>query len=169
MRVLLVASEAAPFAKTGGLADVAGALPGALSRLGCDVTLVIPAYREVFAKGLPIESTGLSFEVPIGTRRREARILSSRLPGSQATVLLVGNDECFDRPTLYGGAEDYADNAERFIFFSRAALELAGRQDRPFDILHCHDWQTGLVPAYQKLLYRSWPMLAEARSVMTSH
>ena len=169
MRVLLVASEAAPFAKTGGLADVAGALPGALSRLGCDVTLVIPAYREVFAKGLPIEPTGLSFEVPIGTRRREARILRSRLPGSQATVLLVGNDECFDRPTLYGGAEDYADNAERFIFFSRAALELAGRQDRPFDILHCHDWQTGLVPAYQKLLYRSWPMLADARSVMTIH
>jgi len=169
MRVLLVASEAAPFAKTGGLADVAGSLPGALSRLGCDVTLVIPAYREVFAKGIPIEPTGLSFEVPIGTRRREARILRSRLPGSQATVLLVGNDECFDRPTLYGGAKDYADNAERFIFFSRAALELAGRQDRPFDILHCHDWQTGLVPAYQKLLYRSWPMLAEARSVMTIH
>ena len=72
MRVLEVASEAAPFAKTGGLADVAGALPQALGRLGVDVTLVIPAYREVFAKGLPIEPTGLEFD---------ARIGSAALPG----------------------------------------------------------------------------------------
>lgn len=92
MRVLLVASEAAPYAKTGGLADVAGALPGALARLGCDVTLVIPAYREVFSKGIPIESTDMTFDVPIGARRLTARVLRSRLPGSQATVLLVGND-----------------------------------------------------------------------------
>jgi len=169
MRVLLVASEAAPFAKTGGLADVAGALPGALARIGCDVTLVIPAYREVFSKGIPIEATDMVFDVPIGARRLAARVLRSRLPGSQATVLLVGNDACFDRPTLYGGAEDYADNAERFIFFSRAALEIGGRQERPFDIIHCHDWQTGLVPAYQKLLYQSWPMLNQARTVMTIH
>ncbi|MBU6221540.1 MAG: glycogen synthase GlgA [Planctomycetes bacterium] len=169
MRVLMVASEAVPFAKTGGLADVAGALPGALARLGCDVTLVIPAYREVFAKGLSIEPTGLSFEVPIGTRRPTARILRGELPGSGVPVVFVANDECFDRPTLYGGAEDYPDNAERFIFFARAALEFAGRQDRPFDILHCHDWQAGLVPAYQKLVYRAWPMLSGARSVITIH
>ena len=169
MRVLLVASEATPFAKTGGLADVAGALPGALARLGCDVTLVIPAYREVFSKGLAIESTEMTFDVPIGTRRLTARVLRGRLPRSQATVFLVANDDCFDRPTLYGGAEDYPDNAERFIFFSRAALEIGGRQERPFDIIHCHDWQTGLVPAYQKLLYQSWPMLSQARTVMTIH
>lgn len=169
MRVLMVASEAAPFAKTGGLADVAGALPRALARLGCDVTLVIPAYREVFTKGLRIEPTGLSFEVPIGTRRPAARILRGELPGSTVPVILVANDECFDRPTLYGGPEDYPDNAERFIFFARAALEYAGRQDRPFDILHCHDWQAGLVPAYQKLLYGAWPMLSAARSVITIH
>ena len=169
MRVLMVASEAVPFAKTGGLADVAGALPGALSRLGCDVTLVMPAYREVFSKGLPIEDTGLAFEVPLGARRHTARILRGRLPGSEAAVFFIANDACFDRPTLYGGAEDYADNAERFIFFSRAALEFAGRQDHPFDILHCHDWQAGLVPAYQKLVYAAWPMLSQARSVMTIH
>jgi starch synthase len=169
MRVLLVASEASPFAKTGGLADVAGALPAALGRLGCDVTLVMPAYREVFSKGLAIDDTDLSFDIPIGTRRMTARVLRGRLPASQGTVLFIANDECFDRPTLYGGAEDYPDNAERFIFFSRAALELGGRMDRPFDIIHCHDWQTGLVPAYQKLLYRSWPMLDQARTVMTIH
>jgi starch synthase len=169
MRVLEVASEAVPFAKTGGLADVAGALPAALARLGLDVTLVIPAYREALSKGLPIEPTGIEFEVPIGTRRPLAKILQCRLPESAATVLLVANDEFFDRDTLYGGAEDYPDNAQRFIFFSRAAIELACRQAAPFDLIHCHDWQTGLVPAYQKLLYGSWPAVAQARTLMTIH
>jgi starch synthase len=169
MRVLQVASEATPFAKTGGLADVMGALPRALAHLGCDVTLVLPAYREVFATGLPIEQTGIAFDVPVGTRQLPARILRCRLPESPVEVLLVANDECFDRPSLYGGAEDYTDNAERFIFFSRAALETAVRQERPFDILHCHDWQAGLVPAYQKLLYRDAAAVRHARSVMTIH
>ncbi len=177
MRVLFVASEASPFAKTGGLADVAGALPGALARLGCDVTVVIPAYREAVANagahGLPIEPTGMTFGVPLGQLTVEASILRSRLPAKEGSpsveVLLVANDECFDRPTLYGGPVDYPDNATRFTFFSRAVLELACRQERPFDVIHCHDWQTGLVPAYQKLLYQSWPMVSRARTVMTIH
>ena len=132
MRVLFVASEAAPFAKTGGLADVAGALPSALARLGCDVTLVIPAYRDAIANAaahsLPIEPTGMTFGVPIGTLTIEASILRSRLPGKAGApspeVLLVANDDCFDRPTLYGGPVDYPDNAARFTFFSRAVMEL---------------------------------------------
>ena len=169
MRVLQVASEATPFAKTGGLADVAGALPEALAHQGCDVTLVIPAYREVFAKGLPLEPTGIAFDVPLGTRQLPARIFRCFRPESRVEVLLVANDECFDRPSLYGGAEDYTDNAERFIFFSRAAMELAARQERPYDIIHCHDWQTGLVPAYQKLLYPSSAAVQHARTVMTIH
>ena len=89
MRVLLVASEATPFAKTGGLADVAGSLPAALERLGCDVTLVMPAYREVFSKGHSPESTGVAFEVPIGARRLPARILEGRLPGTQVPVFFA--------------------------------------------------------------------------------
>jgi starch synthase len=177
MRVLFVASEAAPFAKTGGLADVAGALPAALARLGCDVTLVLPAYSDALgnaaAHGLPVEPTGMRFDVPIGTLHHEAHVLRSRLPagggGPEPTVLLVANDHCFDRSTLYGGPVDYPDNAERFTFFSRAVMELACRQERPFDVIHCHDWQTGLVPAYQKLLYQSWPMVNRARTVMTIH
>ena len=169
MRVLEVASEATPFAKTGGLADVAGALPEALARLGCETTLVIPAHREVFSRGLPIEATDLAFEVPIGTKRPLARILRCRLPGSGVETFLVANDDYYDRPTLYGDGDGYPDNAERFIFFSRAALELAGRQGQPFDLIHCHDWQTGLVPAYQKLLYAAWPTLGRARTVMTIH
>jgi starch synthase len=169
MRVLQVASEATPFAKTGGLADVVGALPEALAHQGCDVTLVIPAYREVFAKGLPIEPTGIAFDVPIGMRQMHARIFRCVRPESRVEVLLVANDECFDRPTLYGGSDDYSDNSERFIFFSRAVMELAARQGQPVDIIHCHDWQTGLVPAYHKLLYRSSTVLQHARTVMTIH
>ena len=169
MRVLQVASEATPFAKTGGLADVMGGLPRALAHLGCDVTLVLPAYREVFAKGLPLEETGLAFDVPVGTRLLPARILRCRLPESPVEVLLVANDDCFDRPELYGGADDYGDNAERFIFFSRAVLEAAIRQERPFDIVHCHDWQTGLVPAYRSLLYHQAAAVQRARTVMTIH
>ena len=169
MRVLEIASEAVPFAKTGGLADVAGALPGALADLGCEVALVMPGHRDAYAQGLPIESTGIEFEVPVGTRRPVARILRCRVPGSGCDAYLVANDEFFDRPTLYGGSSDYPDNAERFIFFSRAALELACRLGGPWDILHCHDWQTGLVPAYRALEYASHPAVASARTVMTIH
>lgn len=169
MRVLEIASEAVPFAKTGGLADVAGALPEALAGAGCEVSLVIPAYAEALSKGLPIEPTGIEFDVPIGTGSRRARILRCRRDGHLADVYLVANDELFDRPSLYGGASDYLDNAERFIFFSRAALELACRLGGPWDILHCHDWQTGLVPAYRRLLYGSHPAVAHARTVMTIH
>ena len=169
MRVLEVASEAVPFAKTGGLADVAGALPEALARLGCETTLVIPAHREAVAKGLVVEPADIAFDVPIGTRSLPARILRCRLPDVRTEIYLVANDHCFDRPSLYGGARDYPDNAERFIFFSRAALELACRLGRPFDVIHCHDWQTGLVPAYQKLLYATHDAVARARTVMTVH
>ena len=169
MRVLQVASEATPFAKTGGLADVAGALPEALVHQGMEVTLVLPAYREVFSRGLAIEPAGIDFEVPLGTRRLPARILRCSRPESRVETLFVANDDLFDRPTLYGGPEDYPDNAERFIFFSRAVMEWAARQERPFDIIHAHDWQTGLVPAYRRLLYHEAAAIRPSRTVMTIH
>ena len=145
MRVLQISSEATPFAKTGGLADVAGALPNALEHEGCNCTLVLPAYREVLGKNLPIKKTDIKFSIPVGKRNLEATVYSCSLPDQKHDVFLIGNKHCFDRETLYGGAEGYADNAERFIFFSRAALELAARQPHAFDVLHCHDWQNSLV------------------------
>lgn len=169
MRVLQIASEATPFAKTGGLADVAGALPPALQRLGCDCTLIMPAYRQVFESGIELEPTGFAFDVPVGQRHLPVEIFRSTLPGSAVPVFFVGNEACFGRPTLYGGAHDYHDNAERFILFARAAMELAGRLEQPFDILHGHDWQAGLIPAYLKLVYRNAPMLARAAVIQTIH
>ncbi|MFM7519008.1 MAG: glycogen synthase GlgA [Planctomycetota bacterium] len=163
MRVLEIASEAIPFAKTGGLADVAGSLPAALARLGCDVTLVIPAHREALAKGITIEPAGIGFDVPIGERREPARILRARVPGG-FDALLVDHPGFFDRPTLYG---DYLDDAARWMFFARAAAELSARLEAPFDIVHCHDWQAGLVPALLKFLPPVVP--AATRTVMTIH
>ena len=172
MRVLFVASEATPFAKTGGLADVAGALPGALARLGCEVTVVMPAYQEVFARQ-NLTDTGIAFEVPLGALAIPARIFTGSLPAAagspQPRRLFVGNDSFFGRPSLYGGVHAFGDNAERFIFFSRATMELAARLGEPFDIIHCHDWQAGLIPAYQKLMPTHWSGLAAARTVFTIH
>lgn len=169
MRILEIASEAVPFAKTGGLADVAGALPEALAGLGHEVAVVLPGYAAALSQGLPIEPTGIEFDVPIGTRTRPARILRCHREGMRADVYLIANGDLFDRPSLYGGAHDYPDNAERFIFFSRAAMELACRLGGGWDILHCHDWQAGLVPAYRKLLYADRNELGVARTVMTIH
>jgi starch synthase len=163
MRVLEIASEAIPFAKTGGLADVAGSLPAALARLGCDVTLVIPAHREALGKGITIEPAGIEFDVPIGERREPARILRARVPGG-FDALLVDHPGFFDRPALYG---DYPDDAARWMFFARAAAEISARLEAPFDIVHCHDWQAGLVPALLKLLPPVVP--AATRTVMTIH
>ena len=174
MRVLHVASEVSPFAKTGGLADVVGSLPAALARLGCATSVVLPTYREVIAgRRASVEPTGWEFEVQVGSRRERATIWQSRIESGHGapdvSVWLVGNDRYFDRPTLYGGAEDYGDNAERFIFFCRAVLELASRFEHPYDVIHSHDWQAGLVPAYQKVLASTWPRLARARTVHTIH
>ena len=123
MRVLFVASEATPFAKTGGLADVAGALPGALARLGCEVTVVMPAYEEVFARQ-NLADTGIAFEVPLGALAIPARISAGSLPAAagspQPRWLFVGNDGFFGRPSLYGGAHAYGDNAERVIALAEA-------------------------------------------------
>ena len=169
MRILMVASEATPLAKTGGLADVVGSLPAALARLGCDVTLVIPGYREALTSDASIEPTGIEFDVPLGQRLVRARVLRYRQSKSHVRIMLIEQSDYFDRPTLYGGQDDYQDNAERFIFFCRAVLEFAVREDQPYDIVHCHDWQTGLIPAYLKTLHSPSTVFSNARSVLTIH
>ncbi len=101
MKVLVVASEVVPFAKTGGLADVAGALPVELERLGHEPIVIMPAYQQAKAGKLPIEDTGITFTVPIGTKNVAGRILKSTLPDSNVPVYLIDHDEYFSRPELY--------------------------------------------------------------------
>jgi starch synthase len=166
MHVLMVASEVAPLAKTGGLADVAGSLPQALRRLGCEVSVVMPAHRAALG-AVAVEPAGIAFDVPVGQRSSRVEMLRSLLPGG-VPVFLVSH-ECFDRPGLYGEDDDYPDNAERFILFCRSAVELAARLETRVDLFHCHDWQAGLVPAYLRTLYANWPAVEGARSLQTIH
>lgn len=174
MRVLFAASEVVPFAKTGGLADVAGALPRALARLGTDVRVVMPKYRPVDAVRYELRDTGLVLEVPISDRTERAAVLEGRLDGGDGgpavPVYFLAAPRYYDRDGLYGLAgKDYDDNAERFVFFSRAVVELARLGPFAPDLFHCHDWQTGLVPAYLKHACAGDPRVGGAATVFTIH
>jgi len=167
MKVLFASPEALPFAKTGGLADVCGALPKALAHLGVEVALVLPKYRQVDLKRFLFRKTPLAPKIPIGQRTEPAEVFAVDLaPNFQ--VFLIRKDAYFDRDHLYGSPSgDYEDNAERFTFFSRAVLEVA-RQWAP-DVIHAHDWQTALIPVYLKTALRDDPDLTRVASVFTIH
>jgi starch synthase len=168
MQVVLAASEAVPFCKTGGLADVTGALARELARLGLRVTLFVPYYRAVRQADIPTEPLPGRVRVKLGGGELEARLL--RASTGSADALLVDCPELYDRDQLYMQAgADYEDNARRFAFFCRAVLEgsrLAGLKP---DVFHCHDWQTGVLPVYLSTLYRSDPDLGGAATVFTIH
>lgn len=169
MKILFATPEAVPFAKTGGLADVSGALPRALAKLGHEVTLVLPKYRQIDAKRFPIASTGVTVRVPISRKTESAEVYAADL-APNLRALFLRNDAYYDRDQLYGmPAGDFEDNAERFIFFSRAVLEAALDFDLAPEIIHCNDWQTGLVPVYLKTFYAQAPGLAQAASIFTIH
>ena len=122
LRILFVTSEAVPFAKTGGLADVAGALPKFLQALGCEIKLVMPYYRMVRKSGVPVEPLDKPLEVTLGDETLRADLYRGQLT-RDVPVYFIGCEEFFDREYLYGTPKgDYFDNAERFIFFSKASL-----------------------------------------------
>ncbi|HDL85561.1 MAG TPA: glycogen synthase, partial [Candidatus Acetothermia bacterium] len=164
MRAVLVSAEVSPFAKAGGLADVASALPRALSELGVDVRVIMPKYRSVEEK-TPLEELA-RFSVPVGKKDVECIAYRGRLPGSDVPVFFLGNDHYFDRAQIYGeGGGDYPDALERFVFLSRGALKLREELDWHVDIVHANDWHTALIPAY----LRAGIGPSSARSVLTIH
>ncbi len=172
MKILMVTSEAVPFAKTGGLADVCGALPAELEQLGHELALITPAYRQAKSAGLPLEPTGVRFDIPIGSKIVGGTFLKGTLPGSNVPVFLVENDDYFNRGGLYQdptSGEDYRDNCERFVFFCRAVMEAIRLLDLRVDVLHANDWQSGLVPAYLKLEYSAVPGYEQIGSLFTIH
>lgn len=170
MKVLLASSEVVPFAKTGGLADVSGALPVELQKQGAEVAVFMPAYRAIYGCGQPVEETGIHFQIPIGSKMVAGSLLKSRLPDSNVTVYLARQDEYFDRDSLYQiNGEDYKDNCERFAFFCRFLVDALGQLDWYPDLIHCNDWQTGLIPAYLKTLYAGDPKLEHIATLMTIH
>lgn len=159
-----------PLAKSGGLGDVCGALPGQLQRIGCPTTCFLPAYRTALQSGLPIQPTSIAFTIPIGNKVMACRLLETRLPRGDVLVYLIDQPHYFDRPGLYLDQHgEYRDNCERFCFFCRAVVEAIQRLELPVDIVHCHDWQTGLIPALISAHYNGLSWMRSARTVMTIH
>ena len=171
LRILLMASEAIPYAKTGGLADVAGALPRALAALGHDVRVLIPKYRGVEARAGALTLAVSGIHVPLGDRVVEGGLFETKTSDG-VTVYFLAHDHYYDRETLYGtAAGDYWDNCERFIFFCRGGLEAiaALRKSWRPQVIHANDWQTGLVPVYLRTLYREHPTLGSVGTLFTIH
>ena len=163
LHVVMVTPEAHPFAKTGGLAEVTGALPLALGRLGHRVTVIIPRYRGIDAEAFQHATFSLG-------GRSIAVDFARRAVAERVNAVLVDVPDLFDREGLYGTtAGDYADNAWRFAVFSRAALEFLRLSGEQPSIIHAHDWQAGLVPAYQKMHFSNDPTVGGVPSIFTIH
>jgi starch synthase len=172
MRIVIVSPEAVPFAKTGGLADVAGTLPGELADLGHEVRLVMPLYRMVKDRGFSPAPIARTVEVPLGELRvgGSIHVMDDPKWDGRLKTIFIGNEEFFDREGLYGiKGEDFPDNASRFIFFSRAVLEALKVLDFIPDIIHVNDWQSGLVPLYLNSVYNLDPHYRRTSSVLTVH
>ena len=168
LHVVMVCPEIVPFAKTGGLADMAAALALALEQLGHHISLIMPAYRSVLHAGIPIQQRGIRVTASVGGSLREAEVLSARI-GRTTKIYFIRADRYFDRDGLYAAAGgDYSDNAERFAFFNRAALELLGKIGPP-NVLHAHDWQAALSIAFLKAQPERYSGLASIGTVLTVH
>ncbi len=166
MRVVMLTPEVYPYAKTGGLADVLAALPRALVARGVEVTVCAPGYRAAL-RAAGGGAASLRLRAPVGSRMEPAEIV--RVPGAAVPTVFVRADQYFDRAGLYGEAgQDYPDNAERFAFFCRAALEWLRAEGAP-DILHVHEWQSALAPAFLRATAALYPELADVRTVTTIH
>jgi starch synthase len=169
LKVLHVASEVVGFAKTGGLADVAGSLPRALAHNGHECAILLPLYRCVTQGKVPLHLTDHMLSIPIGPRFLAGRLWRATLPDSEVPVFLIEQPELFERDDpahgrgLYqytlptGQKRDYPDNCDRFIVLCRAALEAIRLLDFWPDVIHNHDWQAGLVPVYLQEVYRKHP------------
>lgn len=167
MKIAMIASEVTPFAKTGGLADVLGTLSLALERLGHEICVIAPAYRQTLRGEFPLRERPELLAVDFSGRRIEATVVESSL-GKHVAVYLIRHDEYFDREFLYGEPTgDYPDNSERFSFFSRAALEFLRRE--PADVVHCHDWQTALAVVFLKTNPARYSEVAHAKTIFTIH
>jgi len=172
LRILEAASEVAPFARTGGLGDVLGSLPKALAKLGHDVKVVMPRYGAIDIDTSRLTASTLEFQVEVSGTPRVCRAEHLRDQRTKTDYYFLGNEQYFGRREFYldpATGKDFADNDERFVFFSRAVIELVKRLGWNPHIVHAHDWQAALIPAYLRTLYAGHPAFADTKSVLTIH
>ncbi len=171
MNILITASEAVPFAKEGGLADVVGALPKFLRARGHDVRVVMPRYYKVDRQRFQLREIPGALSVPMGViGQQHCGVLEGTLPGSDVPVYFLEHEHYFGRDSLYEkDNQGFLDNDNRFIFLSRASLELCKMIRFTPDLVHAHDWHTAAVPLLLNTLYRQDPQLAQAASLLTIH
>ncbi|CAH1190923.1 MULTISPECIES: glycogen synthase GlgA [unclassified Paenibacillus] len=163
MKLLFAAAEAHPFVKTGGLADVIGALPLALKKAGVDVRVILPKYKSIPDEFKQAMETVAVTEVPVGWRRQYCGV--EMLVHEGIPIYFVDNEYYFARDGVYG----YMDDGERFSFFNRAVLEVLPKIDFKPDVLHTHDWHAGMIPLLLQAHYAHHPFYTEIRTVFTIH
>ncbi len=164
MKILFTASECVPFVKTGGLADVVGALAPVLARQGHDVRVMLPLYGAIPEKWVSKMTHVVDFEVELGWRRQYCGI--EKLEQDGVTWYFMDNKFYFGRPYIYGlGGDEY----ERFGFFCRGALNALPLLGFQPDVIHAHDWQSGMVPALLKIQYAHLPFYARMKTIFTIH
>ena len=146
MKILIATPEAVPYAKTGGLADVTGALIKEYRKMQEEAFIIMPLYKKIKGGDVSLKNTGIKIKIPVGQGYMRGEVFSD-----QSSAYFIKCDKLFGRPELYGTSEgDYSDNASRFVFFSRGVIETCKALNFKPDIIHCNDWQTGLIPLYLK-------------------
>jgi len=172
VNVVYISPEVAPFAKTGGLADIAGAIPKSLHKLGVDIIVFMPLYGTVMERNISLSKTDIQFHVKIGNEIKTGCVYKCLLPNSKVPIFFIGNDQYFMRKGLYnypGTTNDYEDNSQRFIFFAKGVLEVINTLHCCPDIIHCNDWQTGLVPVYVRTMSSGSECFKRTKLIMTIH
>lgn len=164
LKILYLAAEVVPFAKTGGLADVAGSLPKAIKALGHDIRVAMPRYGRINIEKFGLQLVLENLLVPMDQEKEPVKIFQGTL-GKDVPVYFIDNDRYFNRESIYM----YPDDAERFILFSRAALEMLKPLNFKPHIIHCNDWHTALIPNWLKTIYRDDPFYFEIATVYTIH
>ena len=174
LSILFVATEAEPFIKTGSIGDLAGSLPKVVKSMGHDIRVMLPGYTAINPRRFQIHNLlrMKDIEIPLGNQMEHAQVKSSYLNSENQKVLVyfLANERYFSREGLYFHPltkKYFTDNDERFIFFCRGVLETLKRLRWQPDIIHCNDWQCGLIPAYLKSIYKDDPFFKNVRTVFT--
>lgn len=171
MKIVFVASEVVPFAKTGGLADVVGALPKALAKEGHEVCVFMPRYKSIDKKKFSLKMELKNIRLRLGKlAMKQFNLFSSKLPNTEIPIYFIEKESYFFRDNLYQeNGIDYADNAERFFYFNLAVLKSLKLLNFQPDVIHCHDWQTAMIPMYLKTELKDTPFYKDIASVYTIH